>query len=368
MSVVVIAAACGSSAAPAPSSPTALPRSSTLAAPTTAPTPSPTAPSSAQRSAVPASATATPTPATAAASALTPTAGALPTPNVIPAAPSPPLAAASPDSASSPVVPVAPTATMTPAPAVAPSAPPTAPPAREPARSTTDRPDDLTGPQIHFMYVLPSDGMDEALDTNGRIRDAISAMQTWLSLQTRGRSLRVDTFAGTPDVTFVRLAATDASIAGSGAYVRDRIESELKAAGFGAPGKIYAVYYGGGSTYACGGGAWPPTLPGIVAAQYLKGTPPGAIPCANNPVGADPLIPGYEEFAMLHEILHTMGLVATCAPHHTRAGHTSDDPRDLMYAGPEPWRPLFLDVGHDDYYAHGVAGCPDLARSGYLTG
>ncbi|HEV8228340.1 MAG TPA: hypothetical protein VGQ86_00155 [Candidatus Limnocylindria bacterium] len=272
-------------------------------------------------------------------------------------------AGAPPPSASTSAAPA--TAAAAPAVTIAPSASPSRAPSVS-ARSTADRVDDFSGPQVHFMYVLPSDGVDESLDTNGRITNAISAVQTWLGGQTGGRKLRVDRAAGAPDITFFRLSASDASISASGAFVRDRIEAELKAAGFNAAGKIYAVYYGGGSTYACGGGAWPPTLPGIVAAQYLKGTPPGAFPCANNPVGANPAGPGYEEFAILHEVLHTIGIVATCAPHHTRAGHTSDDPRDLMYAGDQPWRPSILDVGHDDYYGHAIPGCANLATSPYL--
>ena len=228
-------------------------------------------------------------------------------------------------------------------------------------------PDELLGKQVHFMYVLPADGTDEALDTNGAIARSISAFQTWLGQQTGGRRLRVDTLAGAPDITFYRMPQSDAPIAASGAFVRDRIEAQLKAAGFNAPGKIYAVFYGGSSTRACGGGAWPPTLPGIVAALYLKGMPPGAPPCATNPVGANPSVPGYMDYAILHETLHTIGIVGTCAPHHTRAGHVSDDPRDLMYAGDQPWRPSLLDIGHDDYYGHGRADCPDLATSGWLT-
>jgi len=48
---------------------------------------------------------------------------------------------------------------------------------------------------------------------------------------------------------------------------------------------------------------------------------------------------------MLHEILHTLGVVATCAPNHTLSGHVSDDPRDLMYAGPLPWQPSSSTLG-----------------------
>ena len=173
-------------------------------------------------------------------------------------------------------------------------------------------------------------------------------------------------FQGRLDVTFFRMRETDAQITGSVAFVRDRIEAALRSAGMLLPSKLYRVFYGGGSTYACGGGAWPPALPGVVAAQYLKGTPPGAT-CATNPVGASASSPGFEDFAMLHEqLLHTMGIVAACAPHFTLAGHVSDDPRDLMYAGPQPWRPSLLDVGHDDYYGHNNPGCLDFARLPWL--
>jgi hypothetical protein len=66
---------------------------------------------------------------------------------------------------------------------------------------------------------------------------------------------------------------------------------------------MYAVYYDGSSIYSCGGGAWPPALIGNVAAMYLRGTPPGARPCASNPIGASIDVPGYIEFAMIHRDL-----------------------------------------------------------------
>src|SRR5690349_23135356 len=34
-------------------------------------------------------------------------------------------------------------------------------------RTTTDMPDDIQGPQVHFMYVIASDDADGQLDTNG---------------------------------------------------------------------------------------------------------------------------------------------------------------------------------------------------------
>jgi hypothetical protein len=74
------------------------------------------------------------------------------------------------------------------------------------------------------------------------------------------------------------------------------------------------------------------------------------------------------DLAILHELLHTIGIVATCAPHHTRAGHVSDSPNDLMWAGVGDWNPTMLDVGRDDYFEANVAGCLDLADSPFLEG
>jgi hypothetical protein len=234
------------------------------------------------------------------------------------------------------------------------------------ARSTADRTDDLAGYQIHVMYVLPSDGIDYNLDTNGSIASSVAATQKWFAAQTAGtRRLRFDTSNGELDISFFRLARTDAAIAGFGAYVRDQIQRDINAAGFNHPEKIYAVYYGGSSTHACGGGAWPPTLVGNVVALYLRGGPPGARPCASNVLATSGDVPGYWEFSLIHEFFHTLGAVAACAPHHTRAGHVSDDPRDLMYAGDRPWRPSMLDVGNDDYFNHHT-DCLDVAKSVFI--
>ena len=137
--------------------------------------------------------------------------------------------------------------------------------------------------------------------------------------------------------------------------------------GFNDFNKIYAVFWDGGSNFACGGGAWPPTLVGNVAAMYLRGTPPGAPPCDTNILGASATTPGYLEFAMLHEVMHTLGLVATCAPHEHGSGHVSDSNTDLMWQGPQPWMPDTLDIGHDDYFQAGNPNCLDLSNSAFLS-
>lgn len=231
-------------------------------------------------------------------------------------------------------------------------------------RSLTDRPDEQRGPQVHVMYVLPSDGIDRSLDTDGTIGASVANFQAWLRGQTGGPALRLDTSAGELDVSFHRLGQTDAELAANGLNLRDAIDRGLRAAGFDSASKLYAVYYDGSNTAACGGGAWPPALPGTVAAVYMRATFGAGFLCYDPTRSRSGL--QLMDLAVLHETLHTLGAVATCAPHHTRAGHVSDGPDDLMYAGDEPWVPSVLDKGRDDYYGTGSATCFDLARSPFL--
>lgn len=234
-------------------------------------------------------------------------------------------------------------------------------------RSTVDRPDTSAGKQVHVMYVLPSDRPDRSLDTNGTLENSVNSFQSWLSSKTGGQGLRLDRYAGSLDVTFFRLVRSDATMASYGGYVRDQIEADLDASGFNAQNKIYAVYYDGTSTTGCGGGAWPPTLPGNVGAIYLNGQPS----CSANPLAAPGGPPGYLDFGMLHEIIHVMGIVATCAPNHTRAGHVSDNANDLMWAGdgvwvPSGWANVILDYNNNDYFRHSNPSCLDLEDTGFL--
>ena len=234
------------------------------------------------------------------------------------------------------------------------------------SRATADRPDAVGGYQIHVIYAVASDSPDRAMDTNGQIRDSVSAWNRWLAGQTGGPKLRLDTYGGQLDTTFVRLPRSQAAYYSFHANVRDEVEKDLHAAGFNDPKKIYAVYYDGTSDYSCGGGAWPPNLIGNAAVVYLKGTPPGAPACGTQPVGSSPTTPHYFDFALLHEIVHTLGMVPTCAPHEWRNGHITGDPTDLMWAGDGSWAPAKLDIGRDDYYGANIPGCPDMAKSVFM--
>lgn len=236
-------------------------------------------------------------------------------------------------------------------------------------RSTQDRSDDESGQQIHLVYALPSDGVDRRLDTNGTIRTSFAAAQNWLADETGGRAFRLDTVDGEPDISFFELSRSDADLQSQDAFTREAIEVELAVAGFDAPDKIYAVYYDGGSTYACGSGAYPPTIVGNVLVLFLRGTPlNGAIQCGENEFAADADSANFWEYVVVHEIMHTLGFVPKCSPNEALDGHISGPPNDLLYEGNEETDlPKALDAGHDDYYKAEIAGCPDFEDSPYLT-
>ena len=247
-------------------------------------------------------------------------------------------------------------------------------------RSEVDRPDDSTRPQFRVLYVVPKDRKDEGHDKSGKICKSIQAVGKWMQKQSGGPSFRFDTYRGRLDVGFVRLQKTDAEIVGSdgGRGLKDssvfqaqRILNEL-------PNKkntIYIVYYGGGSKYGCGSAP----SPGRIAGIYLDGAPGGAQ--CRSWVWGDANRPQRIEFTVAHEIVHSLGFAYPSCPNYHDLGHVYDEghrtpERDLMYVpkkSTDRWKDshhphgLILDIGRDDYFGHGRAGDPDMARSAYLS-
>lgn len=245
-----------------------------------------------------------------------------------------------------------------------------------PERSTTDRTDDNAFDQVRVLYVLPADLADASRDTSGQICNSVRAFATWFHAQS-GSYLRLDTQDGLIDIGFVQLARTDAEMRGNDpangsvdygtAYVRERIERELIRMRQIRDHKLYAVYYEGSSAYACGGGAYPPQIIARVGAMYIGGMPLGqTVPCGQSyPWGQASLVPNYLDYGMLHELVHSLGVVAASAPHQHQFGHVFDlgaaaPNRDLMYSprldqADPGWATndpagLVLDINNDDYF------------------
>jgi hypothetical protein len=210
-------------------------------------------------------------------------------------------------------------------------------------RATADRPDEVVGEQVHFIYALPTDAPDGQLDVNGELTASIARMQAWLAGQTGGPKLRLDTYQGQPDITFLRT-----SLAPQGT-VRQYVER----LGFTDPKKLYLMYAGSYPQEACGRASL-----GLNAAfvflsctsQYPRGSRFGVL-----------------ETTTIHEILHALGAVPEGAPHWVEYHVT--DTSDVM-------QPSFtvdsngevaeaLDPGRDDYYGHSRSET-DVADSPFL--
>ncbi len=230
--------------------------------------------------------------------------------------------------------------------------PTTLPPIRE--RSLTDRPDDVDGPQIHAVYAVASDGEDANLDRSGRIGWSLSATVDWLE-DKLGRRLRVDTYNGEVDVTYLRLPESVAEMQGRNV---DALRNAIHEQSWFNPEKTYAVYYSGPTNDAGGkrSGAFAAVFSdsrGVDRAHYFVTREPGFL--------------GALENTMAHELFHTMGAVdETCAMNPSADGysHVGDDDTYLMASDRRRGRILTqIDASRDDYYEHDIPGCADAAYS-----
>jgi hypothetical protein len=215
---------------------------------------------------------------------------------------------------------------------------------------------------IQFLLVHPKPGgatIPPPPPDLSRLQRSVNAMQGWFNAQT-GLTLRIKS-----GIETVQLDETDARIGAHGLRARERIEILLREKGFNHPQTLYAVwYYGASNNLKCGAGAWPNGVtsgenvqtPGHVAALYLRAAFTDQVSgqivnCAADQFAAAEQTPAINEFKMLHEIVHTMGLVKPTAPRHHDRGHIKGEPRDLMYSGTSPWLPSFIDLpGRVDYF------------------
>ena len=210
-------------------------------------------------------------------------------------------------------------------------------------RSTMDRPDDISGPQIHFVYAVPVGGNDRGYDRTGDMTVVANLMHTWLQAEA-GMTWRLDTYNGQVDVSFLPIQWTGARYAG---LIFDAFANALET----QPGrqlhpqKTYAVFF---------------DYDGLSQGEFPINGVAGRL---GQSWMAITLIPGpfHEQIAgtAIHEIIHTFGAVASCAPNANAAFHVDDSRLDIMGGG--DFIGGVLDWGRDDYFQHGRAGCLDIA-------
>lgn len=215
--------------------------------------------------------------------------------------------------------------------------------------SAADRPDVVTGQQVHAIIAVPSDSPDTFAGRAGQLADDVTSMLTWWQGQDPTRVPRFDqaTFGGVNclDISFVRLPgpASSYSVASSAAALAafSAVGSQLTAAGFSNPFKKYLVYADGigrDTDSTCGTGGGDLTQGPAYADVWL---------------GACPRIA--TDTIATHELLHAFGAVDARDPHcPSDSGHPCDSPTDVLFptADGTPLSQKVLDFNHDDYYAH----------------
>lgn len=230
-------------------------------------------------------------------------------------------------------------------------------------RATFDRPAEVSGRQIHLIYMIPADGVDRGIDTNGVLDGSMTVAQDWLAAVT-GKRLREDTWDGRRDISFLKSRRTDSEIAALGQTVLRTIYLEILDAGFTDRDTKYLVYYDGTHT-TCGSA----TRNGPVAALYLRATTATRSCISHFATAGRQVRPGYWEFAALHEIVHMLGMVDPDARRHDaeNAWHVRDG-EDLMHGGGGAWIPIHVDRYSDSYNGPGVPpGIPNLAKDPILV-
>lgn len=239
------------------------------------------------------------------------------------------------------------------------------------SRSSLDRPDAVSGHQIHVLYVVPADSCDERLDSSGALHDSLTSINEWLRTNYSVR-WRLDVY-GT-SVRFLDVSYVASSLGGSQWIGVGAVRSNLEALGFSATKKHYlAVISGSYGATACGEAETFHSQANRFAGVWLLTSG-----CHGDEYASGPNSPSWVEVTNLHELVHTTGQVNADAVHHCNESNhhvctalypSTLDPEapDVMWPGlsPGPLPSRVLDISQDDYFKHPFLHA-DLADSPYM--
>lgn len=236
-----------------------------------------------------------------------------------------------------------------------------------PLQNVLDTKDETAAWKFHVLYVQGSDSSANPATVIPQIRNEVEALDGWFALPAQsGRHLNIDRVGGVIEVTTIKYQQ----------FTRSQLVNWEASAGYPALGQLVDDGYGNGQNrrwlvYFDGNRL--DSVCGIRFRQFTTvfiqnacGTVNGSIPASavGGSIGGQP----NTAQVALHEMLHGLGAVPTCAPNYddnNNPGHTST-PNDLMYwnAGVQP---KFLDPGRNDYYGHTNTDCLDLEDSVFIA-
>ena len=248
---------------------------------------------------------------------------------------------------------------------------------RVPGRATDDMPDDVTGPQVRVLYVLPSDAPDHQWDINGFLHETAASANEWL-FANGGRSVRFDTYRERLDVGFVRLPVAESELwfrpDGTKCSPNEmcpdprRLMSLLDEMGATSAGKIHVIVWGGQLMPAsirnvgCAGAM--PDKKAVFMSPMLRFPLSNHMGCLTSAVTGVPTSQNSLGLVMIHEIFHVFGGVDNRAPDADGGFHIGNDPTDLMGGSAGLVR---LDPRRRNYWGHGRSDLLDLSKDPHLV-
>ena len=224
---------------------------------------------------------------------------------------------------------------------------------KRPGRFFEDQPDVNDDYQIHFIYMLAADGKDKKLDISGWIEKRIKTVNKRflkMSATTKksngiGHQFKLDmTKEGKLDVTFVRMNVLKKQLDNTHAP-ESLVYRYLKEKGFDNPKKVYATFAG---------------------FNHRDGNDIGGEGGVPYTVIFTPAVKSYgqpdTDLVILHELFHTQGAAYECGKRTYEGTHVKGP--DVLGKGILSTK---IDSKNDTYYRHDIEGCPDLAKSVFVT-
>ena len=223
----------------------------------------------------------------------------------------------------------------------------------KPGRFFEDQPDVSDDYQIHFIYLLTLDGKDTELDISGWIEKRIKTVnKKFLRISAKnkksngiGQQFKLDmTKEGKLDVTFVRMNVLKKQLDHLD-YPETLVYRYLKEKGFDNPKKVYATFAG---------------------FNHRDGNDIGGEGGVPYTVIFTPAVKSYgqpdTDLVILHELFHTQGAAYACGKRTYEGSHVKGS--DVLGKGIISAK---IDSKNDTYYRHDIEGCPDLAKSVFVT-
>jgi hypothetical protein len=182
-------------------------------------------------------------------------------------------------------------------------------------RSIVDRPDEISGFQVHLVYVAAKGSRDSGWDTNGKIESWAIEANDWLNKQV-GRRLIFDTFEGKPDFTFLQSQYRAVELCRRDCEALDKLEAEFlsQQISYKSSKTIVFVLDENLDKSSCG---WA-DKPGYLALIHLRDSG-----CSGSSTRERYGL-SWPAASLLHELFHTFGI-----------SHQCFDDTDLMIGDPE---------------------------------